>query len=60
MLAKEGISQRPSLYLEQLSEVKYTRPTKFEEKYCGVQAGKGSDHVFPTLFFGSFYQPENG
>ena len=58
-LEKEGVEKNRVYISESISEVKYTRPDKFEETVISIH-GDGKDNgTSPTPFiFGSFYQPE--
>jgi hypothetical protein len=59
MLEKEGITKDRLFISESVSEVKYTRPNKFEEKVIAVYTqGKDRNGSPNNYFFGSFYQPE--
>src|SRR6478736_5964811 len=58
-LEKEGISKDRLFISESVSEIKYTRPNKFEEKVIAVYTtGKDNDTSPNGYVFGSFYQPE--
>src|SRR6478735_2707991 len=58
-LEKEGISKDRLFISESVSEIKYTRPNKFEEKVIAVYSnGKDNDTSPNGYVFGSFYQPE--
>ena len=61
-LEKEGISKDRLFIQESVSEIKYTRPNKFEEKVIAVYTtGKnntGNDGSPNAYVFGSFYEPE--
>ena len=58
-LEKEGISKDRLFISESVSEIKYTRPNKFEEKVIAVySSGKDNDTSPNGYVFGSFYQPE--
>jgi hypothetical protein len=59
MLEKEGITKDRLFISESVSEVKYTRPNKFEEKVIAVYTqGKDRNTSPNNYFFGSFYEPE--
>lgn len=59
MLEKEGITKDRLFISESVSEVKYTRPNKFEEKVLAVYTQGTNRSASPNnYFFGSFYQPE--
>ena len=57
-LEKEGITKDRLFISESVSEIKYTRPNKFEEKVIAVYT-KGNDrNTSPNQFvLGSFYEP---
>lgn len=58
-LEKEGITKDRVFISESVSEIKYTRPNKFEEKVIAVYTNGGDKSASPNAFiFGSFYQPE--
>lgn len=61
-LEKEGITKDRLFIQESVSEIKYTRPNKFEEKVIAVYTtGKnntGNDGSPNAYVFGSFYEPE--
>ncbi|MFM7488127.1 MAG: DUF5686 family protein, partial [Cytophagales bacterium] len=58
-IEKEGITKDRVFITESVSEIKYTRPNKFDEKVIAVYT-KGKDQGgSPAQFInGSFYQPE--
>ncbi|MCE2957856.1 MAG: DUF5686 and carboxypeptidase regulatory-like domain-containing protein [Flammeovirgaceae bacterium] len=58
-IEKEGIKKDRVFITESVSEIKYTRPNKFDEKVIAVYT-KGKDQGgSPAQFInGSFYQPE--
>jgi Family of unknown function (DUF5686)/CarboxypepD_reg-like domain len=58
-IEKEGITKDRVFISESVSEIKYTRPNKFEEKVIAVYT-KGKDrNTSPNQFvFGSFYESE--
>ncbi len=59
MLEKEGITKDRLFITESVSEIKYTRPNKFEEKVIAIYTqGKDRNGSPNNYFFGSFYQPE--
>ena len=59
MLEKEGITKDRLFISESVSEIKYTRPNKFEEKVIAIYTqGKNKDTSPNNYFFGSFYHPE--
>jgi len=58
-LEKEGITKDRVFISESVSEIKYTRPNKFEEKVIAVYTNGGDKSASPNAFiFGSFYQSE--
>jgi hypothetical protein len=58
-LEKEGITKDRIYISESVSEIKYTRPNKFEEKVIAVYSNGGDKNTAPNNYvFGSFYQPE--
>jgi len=58
-LEKEGITKDRVFISESVSEIKYTRPNKFEEKVIAVYSNAGDKSASPNAYvYGSFYQPE--
>jgi hypothetical protein len=58
-LEKEGITKDRLFISESVSEIKYTRPNKFEEKVIAVYTSGKDRNTSPNAYvFGSFYQPE--
>ena len=58
-LEKEGITKDRVFISESVSEIKFTRPNKFEEKVIAVYSTGGNKNTSPNAYvFGSFYQPE--
>ncbi len=58
-LEKEGITKDRVFISESVSEIKYTRPYKFEEKVIAVYTNGDNKGASPNSFvFGSFYHPE--
>jgi hypothetical protein len=58
-LEKEGITKDRVFVSESVSEIKYTRPYKFEEKVIAVYTNGDNKGASPNSFvFGSFYHPE--
>src|SRR5690606_4055881 len=58
-LEKEGIEKGRVFVQESLSEIKYTRPSKFEEKVISIRSDGNDNNTSPTPYiFGSFYEPE--
>lgn len=59
MIEKEGITKDRLFVSESVSEIKYTRPNKFEEKVIAVYTQGDANDTSPNGYvFGSFYQPE--
>ena len=59
MLEKEGITKDRLFITESVSEIKYTRPNKFEEKVIAVYTQGANRSASPNNYiFGSFYKPE--
>jgi hypothetical protein len=59
-LEKEGITKDRIFVQESVSDIKYTRPNKFEEKVIAVYTtGKNETKASPNAYvFGSFYESE--
>jgi hypothetical protein len=58
-LEKEGITKDRVFIQESVSEIKYTRPRKFEEKVIAVYTNGNNQNSSPNAYvFGSFYEPE--
>jgi hypothetical protein len=59
-LEKEGITKDRVFIQESVSDIKYTRPNKFEEKVIAIYTtGKNDSRQSPNAYvFGSFYEPE--
>ncbi len=58
-LEKEGITKDRLFISESVSEIRYTRPNKFEEKVIAVYTSGKDRNTSPNAYvFGSFYQPE--
>jgi hypothetical protein len=58
-LEKEGITKDRLFISESVSEIKYTRPKKFEEKVIAVYTQGKDRNTSPNGYvFGSFYEPE--
>lgn len=59
-LEKEGITKDRLFIQESVSDIKYTRPNKFEEKVIAIYTtGKNKGYESPNAYvFGSFYEPE--
>lgn len=55
---KEGIKKNQSFVSESVSDVRYTRPNKFEEKVISIRSDGKDNNTSPNQFvFGSFYEP---
>jgi Family of unknown function (DUF5686)/CarboxypepD_reg-like domain len=58
MIEKEGIKKGQAFVSESVSEIKYTRPHKFEEKVISIRSDGKDNNTSPTGFInGSFYEP---
>jgi hypothetical protein len=58
-LEKEGITKDRVFIQESVSEIKYTRPNKFEEKVIAVYTNGNNRNSSPNAYvFGSLYEPE--
>jgi len=58
-LEKEGIKKDQVFVSESVSDIKYTRPNKFEEKVISIRSDGKDNNTSPNQFiFGSFYEPE--
>jgi len=58
-LEKEGIEKGRVFVTESVSDIKYTRPGKFEEKVISIRSDVEDNTTSPTPYiFGSFYEPE--
>jgi hypothetical protein len=58
MIEKEGIKKNQAFVSESVSEIKYTRPNKFEEKVISIRTDGKGNNTSPTGFInGSFYEP---
>lgn len=58
-LEKEGIEKDRVFISESVSDIKYTRPNKFEEKVISIRSDGKDNNTSPNQFiFGSFYEPE--
>lgn len=58
-LEKEGITKDRLFISESVSDIKYTRPSKFEEKVIAVYTNGNNRSASPNNYvFGSFYEPE--
>lgn len=57
-LEKEGIEKNRAFVTESVSDVKYTRPNKFEEKVISIRSDGKDNNTSPNQYvFGSFYEP---
>ena len=58
-LQKEGIEKDRVYISESVSDIKFTRPNKFEEKVISIRSDGKDNNTSPNSFiFGSFYEPE--
>ncbi len=58
MIEKEGIKKNQAFVSESVSEIKYTRPNKFEERVISIRSDGKDNNTSPTNFInGSFYEP---
>ncbi len=58
-LKKEGIEKDRVYISESVSDVKFTRPNKFEEKVISIRSDGKDNNTSPNGYiFGSFYEPE--
>ncbi len=58
-LEKEGVTKDRVFISESVSEIKYTRPNKFEEKVIAVYTNGDNKNTSPNSYiFGSFYHSE--
>ena len=58
-LKKEGIEKDRVYISESVSEIKFTRPNKFEEKVISIRSDGKDNNTSPNGYiFGSFYEPE--
>lgn len=58
MIEKEGIKKNQAFVVESVSEIKYTRPNKFEEKVISIRTDGIDRNASPAPFLqGSFYSP---
>jgi hypothetical protein len=57
-LEKEGIKKNQAFVSESVSEIKFTRPNKFEERVISIRSDGKDNNTSPTGFInGSFYEP---
>lgn len=58
-LEKEGIEKDRVYVSESISEIKFARPNKFEEKVISIRSDGKDNNTSPNGYiFGSFYEPE--
>jgi hypothetical protein len=57
-LEKDGIEKGRVYLSESLSEIKFTRPNKFEQKVISVRSDRKENASPGSYIFGSFYEPE--
>ena len=58
-LEKEGVEKGRVFVTESISDIKYTRPGKFEEKVISIRSDGRDNNTSPNPYiFGSFYEPE--
>ena len=58
-LEKEGIEKDRVYISESVSEIKFSRPNKFEEKVISIRSDGKDNNTSPNGYiFGSFYEPE--
>jgi hypothetical protein len=58
-LQKEGIEKNRVYISESVSEIKFTRPNKFDEKVISIRSDGKDNNTSPNPYiFGSFYEPE--
>jgi hypothetical protein len=58
-LKKEGIEKDRVYISESVSEIRFTRPNKFEEKVISIRSDGKDNNTSPNGYiFGSFYSPE--
>jgi len=58
-LQKEGIEKNRVYISESVSDVKFTRPNKYEEKVISIRSDGKDNNTSPNGYiFGSFYEPE--
>ncbi len=58
-LEKEGVEKGRVYISESVSEIKFTRPNKFEEKVISIRSDGKDNNTSPNPYiFGSFYEPE--
>lgn len=60
-LEKEGVEKDRVYISESVSEIKYTRPNKFDEKVISIYSDGKDNNTSPNPFiYGSFYESEVG
>ncbi|MBT1701347.1 carboxypeptidase-like regulatory domain-containing protein [Fulvivirgaceae bacterium PWU4] len=58
-LQKEGIEKGRVYISESVSDIKFTRPNKFDEKVISIRSDGKDNNTSPNPYiFGSFYEPE--
>lgn len=57
-LEKDGVEKGRVYLSESLSEIKFTRPNKFEQKVISVRSDRKENASPGAYIFGSFYEPE--
>ncbi len=58
-LQKEGIEKNRVYISESVSDIKFTRPNKFDEKVISIRSDGKDNNTSPNAYiFGSFYEPE--
>ncbi|HMG91630.1 MAG TPA: DUF5686 and carboxypeptidase regulatory-like domain-containing protein [Chryseolinea sp.] len=58
-IKKAGIEKGQVFLTESISDIKYTRPAKFEEKVISIRSDGKDNNTNPNQYiFGSFYEPE--
>jgi hypothetical protein len=58
-LEKEGVEKGRVFVSESISDIKFTRPGKFEEKVISIRSDGKDNNTSPNPYiFGSFYEPE--
>ena len=58
-IEKAGVKKGQVFVTESISEIKYTRPAKFEEKVISIRSDGKDNNTNPNQYiFGSFYEPE--
>ena len=57
-LEKDGVEKGRVYISESLSEIKFTRPNKYEQKVISVRSDRKENASPGSYIFGSFYEPE--